>query len=111
VTRLAPLLEEVHERLAGVVIERLPYGELIRRYDRPETLFYLYPPYWAPRRTMAPISSRRRNGTGGGAALLGEHQGGGDHLFRQRTQRQPRANEGGTDLRSWLFAGTRPPEG
>lgn len=46
VTRLAPLLEEVHDRLAGVVIERLPYGELIRRYDRPETLFYLDPPYW-----------------------------------------------------------------
>jgi DNA adenine methylase len=36
----------VHERLAGVVIERLPYQELIPRYDRPGTLFYVDPPYW-----------------------------------------------------------------
>ncbi|MCA3364138.1 MAG: DNA adenine methylase, partial [Roseomonas sp.] len=38
--------EEVHERLAGVEIENLPYDHLIPRYDRPETLFYLDPPYW-----------------------------------------------------------------
>lgn len=47
VTKLGPLLEELHERLAGVTIERLPYGDFIRRYDTPETLFYLDPPYWA----------------------------------------------------------------
>lgn len=46
VTKLGAILEEVHERLAGVVIERLPFAELIRRYDRPDTLFYLDPPYW-----------------------------------------------------------------
>lgn len=46
VTTLAPLLEELHERLAGVVIESLPYGDFIRRYDRPATLFYLDPPYY-----------------------------------------------------------------
>ncbi|MBB4041991.1 DNA adenine methylase [Microvirga flocculans] len=46
VTKLAPLLEEVHERLAGVVIECLPYGEFIERYDGAETLFYLDPPYF-----------------------------------------------------------------
>lgn len=45
-TRLEPMLAEVHERLAGVVIERLPYGDFIARYDRPGTLFYLDPPYW-----------------------------------------------------------------
>ena len=45
VTRLQPILEDVHERLAGVVIERLPYADFIRRYDRPATLFYLDPPY------------------------------------------------------------------
>lgn len=46
ITRLGPLLEELHDRLAGVTIECLPYAEFIRRYDRPETLFYLDPPYW-----------------------------------------------------------------
>jgi len=45
-TKLVPMLEDVHERLAGVHIERLPYAELIRRYDRPGALFYLDPPYW-----------------------------------------------------------------
>ncbi len=46
VTKLGPLLEDLHERLAGVSIERLPYDEFIRRYDRPATLFYLDPPYY-----------------------------------------------------------------
>jgi len=45
-TRLAPLLEAVHERLSGVVIENLDWPDFIERYDRPETLFYLDPPYW-----------------------------------------------------------------
>lgn len=44
-TRLVPMLEDVHERLSNVVIERLPYPDFIRRYDRPGTLFYLDPPY------------------------------------------------------------------
>lgn len=44
--KLAPLLDAVQERLSGVVIECLPWEELISRYDRPETLFYLDPPYW-----------------------------------------------------------------
>ena len=44
--RLAPLLEDVHERLAGVVIENFDWLAFIDRYDRPETLFYLDPPYW-----------------------------------------------------------------
>ena len=44
-TKLVPLLEDVHERLCGVDIERLPYAELIGRYDGPGTLFYLDPPY------------------------------------------------------------------
>jgi DNA adenine methylase len=46
VAKLGPLLEAVHSRLSGVVIECLPWRELLRRYDRPETLFYLDPPYW-----------------------------------------------------------------
>lgn len=46
VTKLGPILEAVHERLAGVTIEQLPWAEFIGRYDRPGTLFYLDPPYW-----------------------------------------------------------------
>lgn len=46
ITRLGPMIDAVHERLAGVTIERLPWSEFVRRYDREGTLFYLDPPYW-----------------------------------------------------------------
>lgn len=55
IARLTPMLEQVHERLSGVVIERMQYLDFITRYDRPGTLFYLDPPYWATRRTMARV--------------------------------------------------------
>ncbi len=29
-----------------MIIESLPWQELLARYDRPGTLFYLDPPYW-----------------------------------------------------------------
>lgn len=45
-TRLMPLLEEIHERLSRVAIECLPFDAFILRYDRPGALFYLDPPYW-----------------------------------------------------------------
>jgi DNA adenine methylase len=45
-TRLAPILEDVHERLSGVTIENLDWLAFIDRYDRPGTLFYLDPPYF-----------------------------------------------------------------
>lgn len=45
-TKLGPLLEDLHERLAGVTIECLPWRQFIVRYDRPRTLFFLDPPYY-----------------------------------------------------------------
>jgi DNA adenine methylase len=45
-TTLEPMLEDLHSRLAGVVIECLDWADFIPRYDGPGTLFYLDPPYW-----------------------------------------------------------------
>ena len=45
-TQLGPMLDDLHTRLAGVVIERLDFETFIRRYDRPGTLFYVDSPYW-----------------------------------------------------------------
>ncbi|MFD1103738.1 DNA adenine methylase [Sphingobium olei] len=44
--RLRATLAAIRDRLQPVVIERLPYGDFIRRYDRAGMLFYLDPPYW-----------------------------------------------------------------
>lgn len=46
VTKLEPMLADVHERLASVTIERLSYADFIRRYDHPGALFFIDPPYW-----------------------------------------------------------------
>ena len=46
VTKLGPMLAEINERLAGVIIENLSFDAFIDRYDGPEVLFYLDPPYW-----------------------------------------------------------------
>jgi DNA adenine methylase len=57
-TKLVPMLEDVHERLCGVVIERLPFMQFIERYDRPGTLFYLDPPYWGCEQDYGPVFGR-----------------------------------------------------
>lgn len=44
--RIPQVIEQTHKRLARVQIESLPYEQVIKRYDRPTTLFYLDPPYW-----------------------------------------------------------------
>ena len=44
--RMEEELSAVHLRLSGVMIENLPWDEFIKRYDRPETFFYLDPPYY-----------------------------------------------------------------
>jgi DNA adenine methylase len=43
--RIEEELSAVHLRLARVYIENMSYRDLIPRYDRPGTLFYLDPPY------------------------------------------------------------------
>jgi DNA adenine methylase len=45
-TSLEPMLEDLHSRLAGVIIECLDFGDFLTRYDSAQTLFYLDPPYW-----------------------------------------------------------------
>ncbi|MDR1396988.1 MAG: DNA adenine methylase [Desulfarculales bacterium] len=44
--RIEEELSQVHIRFNQVQIENLDYHEIIRRYDRPHTLFYVDPPYW-----------------------------------------------------------------
>ncbi len=41
VTKLGPVLDAIHDRLAGVVIECLSWRDFVDRYDSPSTLFYL----------------------------------------------------------------------
>lgn len=46
IRRLEPRLRRLHDRLAGVVIEHEDWADLVPRYARPGTLFYLDPPYF-----------------------------------------------------------------
>lgn len=45
-TRIPMVLHLAHERLLNVQLECLPYQEILRKYDRPFTFFYLDPPYF-----------------------------------------------------------------
>lgn len=49
-TKIEPRLRQLHDRMAGVVIENLDWLAFITRYDRPGSLFYLDPPYWGGER-------------------------------------------------------------
>jgi DNA adenine methylase len=44
--RIPLVLHLAHERLLNVQLESLPYQEILRKYDRPRTFFYLDPPYF-----------------------------------------------------------------
>lgn len=44
--KLEPLLAAIQERLYGVWIEQLDFAAFLSRWDRPNALFYLDPPYW-----------------------------------------------------------------
>lgn len=44
--RIEEELSQVHLRLARVYLECLNYDQVILKYDRPDTFFYLDPPYW-----------------------------------------------------------------
>ena len=41
-----PIIHEASRRLQGVVIENKDFEKLIKQYDRPNTMFYLDPPYF-----------------------------------------------------------------
>jgi DNA adenine methylase len=43
---LPELLRKTHERLLHVQLECLPYQDILKKYDRPFTFFYLDPPYF-----------------------------------------------------------------
>ena len=46
IERLPEIVAKTHERLARVAIESLPYEQVLKRYDRDTTLFFLDPPYY-----------------------------------------------------------------
>jgi DNA adenine methylase len=48
-TRIPEIIERAHQRLYRVQIESLPYEQVLDKYDRPTTVFYLDPPYWGPK--------------------------------------------------------------
>src|ERR1700682_2992531 len=47
--RIPEIIEQTHKRLQRGQIESLPYEQVLEKYDRPTTVFYLDPPYWERR--------------------------------------------------------------
>lgn len=74
VTKLVPMLEDLHERMTGVVIEQLDWRAFIKRWDRPGTLFYLDPPYYGNEKDYGPGLFSRADFTEM-AAVLAELKG------------------------------------
>ncbi|WP_372006890.1 DNA adenine methylase [Tistrella mobilis] len=59
---LEAALDAVHRRLSGVVIECLPWSDCLERYDNPDALFYLDPPYWGTERDYGAAFDRMEFG-------------------------------------------------
>jgi len=53
------LLPQVHQRLQKVQIENDDWKRILARYDRPETFFYLDPPYLAEQRYQHPLAEEQ----------------------------------------------------
>lgn len=47
IQKLFGLISQLKERLANVVVENQDFETLIKHYDRPDTFFYLDPPYFS----------------------------------------------------------------
>ena len=47
IRRLFGLIKQLESRMANVVVENQDFETLIKHYDRPDTLFYLDPPYFS----------------------------------------------------------------
>ena len=56
--RIEEELSQVHLRLARVAVENMNYPEFIKRYDRPETFYYIDPPYYGCEHYYGPGFSR-----------------------------------------------------
>lgn len=46
VQKIEPVLEAIHKRLSGTVIENLNWPDFLKAYDSKQTLFYCDPPYF-----------------------------------------------------------------
>lgn len=44
--RIEENLSAAHLRLSGTYVENVPWQDLVKRYDRAHTFFYMDPPYW-----------------------------------------------------------------
>jgi DNA adenine methylase len=45
-TRIPELIKQTHQRLERVQIESLPYEQILEKYDRPTSFYYIDPPYF-----------------------------------------------------------------
>lgn len=52
--RIEEDLSAAHLRLAGVFVENLPYQVALSRFDKPDTFFYLDPPYYGCEKDYGP---------------------------------------------------------